>query len=93
MSKVCIIAWIHGLVQGVGFRYSTQSKARQLSITGYVRNLDDASVEVVACGDSGQVEELVTWLNAGGPRSARVDRVVKQSYQPEKAWRDFVIRY
>ncbi|WP_140397059.1 acylphosphatase, partial [Escherichia coli] len=51
MSKVCIIAWVYGRVQGVGFRYTTQYEAKKLGLTGYAKNLDDGSVEVVACGD------------------------------------------
>ena len=43
---------VHGLVQGVGFRYSTQREALQLGLTGYARNMDDGSVEVVACGEA-----------------------------------------
>ena len=49
MSKVCIIAWVYGRVQGVGFRYTTQYEAKRLGLTGYAKNLDDGSVEVVAC--------------------------------------------
>ncbi|HBQ65879.1 MAG TPA: acylphosphatase, partial [Leclercia adecarboxylata] len=47
MAKVCTIAWVHGTVQGVGFRYSTQREATELGLTGYARNMDDGSVEVV----------------------------------------------
>lgn len=53
MSKVCIIAWVYGRVQGVGFRYTTQYEAKRLGLTGYAKNLDDGSVEVVACGEEG----------------------------------------
>ena len=62
MSKVCTIAWVHGVVQGVGFRYSTQREAIELGLTGYARNMDDGSVEVVACGEAEQVDKLVAWL-------------------------------
>ncbi len=58
MSKVCIIAWVYGRVQGVGFRYTTQYEAKRLGLTGYAKNLDDGSVEVVACGEEGQVEKI-----------------------------------
>ncbi len=74
MSKVCIIAWVYGRVQGVGFRYTTQYEAKKLGLAGYAKNLDDGSVEVVACGEEGQVEKLMQWLKSGGPRSARVER-------------------
>ncbi len=82
MSNVCTIAWVHGLVQGIGFRYSTQREALQLGLTGYARNMDDGSVEVVACGEADRVEKLVAWLKAGGPRSARVDKVLTEPHQP-----------
>ena len=72
MSKVCIIAWVYGRVQGVGFRYTTQHEAQRLGLSGYAKNLDDGSVEIVACGESDSVEQLMVWLKAGGPRSARV---------------------
>ena len=82
MTQHCIKAWVHGQVQGVGFRYSTQMQAQQLGLTGYARNLDDGSVEVLACGEPERVEQLVAWLKAGGPRSARVDRVLTEPHQP-----------
>ena len=37
MSKVCIIAWVYGRVQGVGFRYTTQYEAKRLGLTGYAK--------------------------------------------------------
>ncbi|STJ81425.1 acylphosphatase [Escherichia coli] len=48
------IAWVYGRVQGVGFRYTTQYEAKRLGLTGYAKNLDDGSVEVVACGKKGR---------------------------------------
>lgn len=68
MSKVCIIAWVYGRVQGVGFRYTTQHEAQRLGLTGYAKNMDDGSVEVVACGESDRVEQLMKWLKAGAAK-------------------------
>lgn len=93
MAEVCKIAWVHGMVQGVGFRYSTQHEAQRLGLTGYARNLDDGSVEVLACGEADNVEQLIAWLKAGGPRSARVDQVLSEPHQPTKSWDNFGIRY
>lgn len=93
MAQVCTIAWVHGSVQGVGFRYTTQHEAQRLGLVGYARNLDDGSVEVVACGEAENVNKLIEWIKAGGPRSARVDKVLTESHQPDKAWSDFGIRY
>ncbi|HBP4202965.1 acylphosphatase [Escherichia coli] len=92
MSKVCIIAWVYGRVQGVGFRYNTQYEAKRLGLTGYAKNLDDGSVEVVACGEEGQVEKLMQWLKSGGPRSARVERVLSEPHHPSGELTDFRIR-
>ena len=89
----CVICWVYGQVQGVGFRYFTQHEAVRLNLRGYAKNLDDGSVEVLACGNDEQVEKLLAWLKAGGPRSARVDKVLAEPHQPEQAWSNFSIRY
>ncbi|EJD6311838.1 TPA: acylphosphatase [Raoultella ornithinolytica] len=93
MATICTMAWVYGSVQGVGFRYSTQREALRLGLTGYARNLDDGSVEVLACGEEDQVAVLIAWLNAGGPRSARVDRVNTEPHQPTREWQKFAILY
>ena len=49
-----------GHVQGVGFRYTTQSIARGHEVTGYVRNLPDGRVELVAEGRPGEIEAFLT---------------------------------
>ncbi|MCG5531435.1 acylphosphatase [Halorhodospira halochloris] len=66
--------YVSGLVQGVCFRAYTQEKARQLGLSGYVRNLADGRVEVLASGDSAQLAELCQWLHQGPP-AARVEQV------------------
>ncbi|KFK93179.1 MULTISPECIES: acylphosphatase [unclassified Serratia (in: enterobacteria)] len=92
MTQVCLAAYVYGLVQGVGFRYNTQSKATTLGLTGYARNLDDGSVEVIACGEPQRVNELVEWLKSGGPRGARIDRVLVEP-QGVADYQGFGIRY
>jgi len=66
---------VHGFVQGVGYRYSTQLEAGRLGLSGFVRNLPDGSVEAVAEGDRAAVEGLVAWCRRGPPgsRVASVD--------------------
>lgn len=82
MANTCYKIWVHGIVQGVGFRYYTQSQANQLGVTGYAHNLRDGSVEVLAAGEEQKVNALITWLKAGGPTSARVDKVLVEPHQP-----------
>ncbi|MEK7270824.1 MAG: acylphosphatase [Planctomycetota bacterium] len=48
-----------GRVQGVGFRYAAAAAARSLPVTGFVRNLDDGRVELVAEGEKGALESLL----------------------------------
>ena len=52
-----------GTVQGVGFRYTCVSFAQNLSLTGWVKNLRDGSVEVVVEGPREKTEELLSKLN------------------------------
>ncbi|MBE5250725.1 acylphosphatase [Mixta mediterraneensis] len=89
MSAACFKAWVHGQVQGVGFRYSAQMQARQLGVLGYAKNLEDGSVEVLAYGEPQQVEALIDWLKAGGPRSAHVDNVLVEAHQPAQVPHSF----
>jgi acylphosphatase len=51
-----------GTVQGVGFRYTTLSFARQLSLTGWVKNMPDGSVQAVVEGPREKIEELLSKL-------------------------------
>ncbi len=65
---------VSGQVQGVFFRASAQETARKLGLTGWVRNLSDSRVELVACGEEAALKRLEQWLWQGPPR-ARVSRV------------------
>jgi acylphosphatase len=76
---------VHGRVQGVLFRDFTRRNATALGIRGYVRNLPDGSVEVVAEGETPVLEDLLRRLKAG-PRGARVDRI-------ETSWSDHSVGY
>ena len=48
-----------GRVQGVGFRYKTKSLAEGYDVSGYVENLDDGGVMLVAVGEKGEVRAFV----------------------------------
>ena len=74
MATMRIRALVSGRVQGVCFRGETQKQASQLGLTGWVRNLPDDRVEVVAEGEEHRVQKLIAWCRQGPPRS-RVDRV------------------
>ncbi|MBK9155313.1 MAG: acylphosphatase [Chloracidobacterium sp.] len=65
---------VRGLVQGVGFRYFTQRSAARHQVLGYVRNLEDGSVEAFAQGPEPAVEAFKQDLTAG-PRFSSVDDI------------------
>lgn len=69
-----IHCFIFGQVQGVFYRSSTQRKAKELGVTGWVRNLGDGRVEVFAFGDEAKLNALQAWLWQG-PSQAKVTQV------------------
>lgn len=75
---------VHGLVQGVGFRWATAAEARRLGVAGWVRNRSDGTVEVHAEGDPAALDALAAWA-ADGPRFADVSHVEVVDAQPTGA--------
>jgi acylphosphatase len=73
---------VQGEVQGVGFRWFVAREAQRLGLRGFVRNLKDGSVEVIAAGTPEAVAALERALGAG-PRLARVARVEKSDVPHE----------
>jgi acylphosphatase len=84
-------ATVSGTVQGVGFRYSTLDMARRLGLTGWVRNLPDGGVEVVAEGERPALERLRDYLNRG-PTGARVSRVDASWATATDEFKTFAVR-
>jgi acylphosphatase len=64
-EQVRLTAWVHGHVQGVGFRWWARSRALELGLTGYAANLDDGRVQVVAQGPRDACERLLRLLQHG----------------------------
>lgn len=89
MKSICLRCYVSGRVQGVGFRYATADKALALGVKGYVRNLPDRRVEVVACGEERAVNALRNWLWQGPPLARVSD--VRYETLPHQNYSDFQI--
>ena len=82
---------VHGLVQGVGFRWFVARRADGLGLSGYVRNLYDGSVEAEAEGDRSLIEQFIKEVRIG-PRSAQVRDLSLDWIEPLRRQSGFVIR-
>jgi acylphosphatase len=75
LAEVRLTAWVHGRVQGVGFRWWTRSRALELGLTGSASNRPDGRVQVVAQGPRQACEKLLDLLQ-NGDTPGRVDKVI-----------------
>ncbi|SFO07472.1 acylphosphatase [Xenorhabdus japonica] len=92
MTEDSIIIYVYGRVQGVGFRYHTYRWAKKNKLVGYVRNMNDGSVKIVACGNDAQIKMLIHWLEQGGPPRAKIEHFQSQFCGVEEM-NDFSIRH
>lgn len=83
-----LTAWVHGHVQGVGFRWWTRSRALELGLTGYASNQPDGRVLVVAQGSRTDCERLLELLR-GETTPGSVDKVVADFTEPGEPMHGF----
>ena len=82
---------IEGRVQGVGYRANTRRLANQLGLKGWVRNLRDGRVEIIAEGDEEMIDRLIQWCYRG-PTSAHVSRVIIEKTDPTGEYSGFHVK-
>jgi len=82
---------IRGIVQGVGFRFTTQRLACRYSIKGYVRNLPDGNVEMLAQESADNVAELLRDISETFKTNLRDTKIQEVTLNPE--YKDFRITY
>ncbi|MDN5328158.1 MAG: acylphosphatase [Candidatus Woesearchaeota archaeon] len=73
-KEICKRIRIFGYVQGVGFRWFIYKNAKELNLKGYVKNLNDGTVQAVICGNKDNVEKLIE-LCYKGPSYALVNGI------------------
>jgi len=72
--------WVSGKVQGVWYRATTVEVARKLGLTGWVKNLPDGRVEIVAEGSKDALDKLIAWCHEGPPLA--IVNEVKVIFEP-----------
>ena len=84
--------WVRGVVQGVGFRWFTRAAALRVGgVNGFVSNLGDGRVQVVAEGARGDCGALLEWLRTGDT-PGRVEGVTEIWSEPKGGYGSFEIR-
>jgi acylphosphatase len=86
-----IILKIYGKVQGVFFRDSSQRKAKELNLFGWVKNESDGTVQILAEGEEKDLKELIEWCK-NGPNHAKVDKVDIEWLNFANQFNDFLIK-
>lgn len=81
----------YGRVQGIGFRYIAQRFARKLNLQGYVKNLADGSVKLIAQGDEESINNLV--LEIKKYFLSEIEKVETIWQKPTSTFRDFQIQF
>jgi acylphosphatase len=76
---------VSGRVQGVFYRANTRKKALELGLTGWVRNLRDGRVEIVAEGKESDLRKLIAWGHEGSPMASVIDAAVE--------WKEYTGEY
>ncbi|MBF0145094.1 MAG: acylphosphatase [Magnetococcales bacterium] len=79
---ICRTLVITGRVQGVRYRASTQKRARELGVSGWVRNRPDGTVEALVSGPGQPVEALIDWCRQGPPGARVVHVGVGECLEP-----------
>ncbi|MCB9056553.1 MAG: acylphosphatase [Chitinophagales bacterium] len=69
---------VSGKVQGVFYRQHTKDTAKQLNITGEVKNMPNGTVSIIATGTKEQLEKLVAWCKDGSPKAVVTDIIINE---------------
>jgi len=91
-SKKRLILNISGRVQGVFFRVYAEKKAKELGLTGFVKNEEDGSVSIVAEGLEEKLNELLDWAKKG-PQMAKVEKINLKQDSATGEFENFKIVY
>ncbi len=92
LAKKRMQIFFSGNVQGVGFRFTAERLARRFPVTGYVRNLDDGRVEVVAEGEEQTLTDFLTAIRESGMKN-NIRDIEAHWDSSQEAFKRFTIDY
>ncbi len=92
MKRVRAVIKVYGVVQGVGYRAYIYRIARTLGLVGYVKNLEDGSVLIVAEGDKDSIDKLLEYASRGPP-AAIVEHIDVKMEEPKNEFNVFYIDF
>lgn len=90
MAKKHLNIRVYGDVQGVGFRYAAQQRARELGVTGFAKNDADDSLYIEAEGNEDSLKKLLAWCKEG-PSYATIEKVESEFGEELKKFKEFEI--
>lgn len=82
---------LHGIVQGVGMRFYCRQTARRMGVRGYVKNLSNGTVELIAQGDESLLKRFVNQIKTASP--GQLDDVVVETVELDKRYKNFGVRF
>lgn len=91
MSKLGAHMLVSGMVQGVGFRVTTQMKAAEMGVNGWVKNLADGRVEIEAEAEVETLYKFIDLIKKGPRKFITVDHVELTTYQELKEYQEFKV--
>jgi len=91
MNTVRARILIEGRLQGMNFRYETQTQATRLGLAGFVRSLSDGRIEIQAQGDKDNVESLLDWCQQE-PHGSSIKSILFRYDEPNKNYTEFMLR-
>ena len=92
MTEKHVHIYISGFVQGVFFRANSVRNAKLLGVTGWVKNLPDGRVEIMAEGNERIIDQMIEWCKKG-PRGAKVENIHIENLPYNGEFNDFIIHY
>ncbi|WP_112181110.1 MULTISPECIES: acylphosphatase [Paraliobacillus] len=91
MSKLGAHMLVSGVVQGVGFRATTQMKATEMGVNGWVKNLADGRVEIEAEAEVETLYEFIDLIKKGPRKFIKVDHVELTTYEKLNDFQNFKV--